>query len=127
VALVSRLDEPLVTWGECVVLGRGDQPCGGVIHLHHNADRLVVGLAIAETEWAHDYLPSPANVTVRKAWARLLTLREQWEWEWEHECGADATDYMPSSPPAGYWPQGSTPSWLEDPHGDEVWIATWTT
>jgi hypothetical protein len=119
---VSRLDEPLVTWGECIV-GQ-DNPEGAIIALPHNADRLDVGLAIRDTAWgAHMPSPYPGEVTIRKAHARLLTLREQWVWEWNKVLPEDPWD----DPPAFWWPSEGTPSWIEDPHGEEVWIATWTT
>jgi hypothetical protein len=115
------LDEPLVTWGECFV-GQ-DNPEGVIVALPHDADRLDVGLAIANTEWGREsYLPQPGGVTVRQAWARLLTLREQWVWEWDKALPEEPWD----DPPADYWPQESTPSWIEDAHGSEVWIAEWT-
>jgi hypothetical protein len=66
--------------------------------------------------------PYPGEVTIRAAWARLLTLREQWEWEHD-ESGRDAT----GDPPADWWPQEGTPSWVEDPAGEQVWFAEWTT
>jgi hypothetical protein len=111
---VSRaLDEPLVTWSECFV-GQ-DNPEGVIVALPHDADRLDVGLAIANTEWGRAcYLPQPGGVTVRQAWARLFTLREQWEWAHDGD------------PPADWFPDESIPSWVEDAHGSEVWIAEWT-
>lgn len=120
---MSRLDEPLVTWGECVV--GWDNPEGVVVALPHDADRLDIGLAIRGTEWGAQCMPSPypGEVTIRAAWARLLTPRVQWEWEQEERHGETPTD----DPPEGWWPDEGTPSWIEDPHGDEVWIATWTT
>jgi hypothetical protein len=115
-----RLDEPLVTWWECVV-GQ-DNPEGVVVALPHNADRLDVGLAIAHTEWGGDCSPAlgPGEVTVRQAHARLLTLREQWQWE--HDAAWRAHE---GNPPADWFPDENTPSWVEDPHGEEVWIVTW--
>jgi hypothetical protein len=117
-----RLDEPLVTWNECVV-GQ-DNPEGVVVALPHNADRLDVGLAIAHTEWGGERMPEPGDVTIRKAWARLLTLREQWWWQREAELPLLA-DAPAVDPPADWFPDESIPSWIEDPHGEEVWIVTW--
>lgn len=116
------LDKPLVTWDECVV-SDFDNPTGAVVALPHSADRLDVGLAIRQTLWGAECMPDPGpgDVTIRAAWARLFTLREQWEWEHEVADKAPAGD-----PPADWWPDEGTPSWMEDPHGEEVWIAEWS-
>lgn len=103
--VTSRLDEPLVTWGECVVLGEGDQPYGVVVALPHDADRLDVGLAIRHTEVGAECSPDPGEVTVRKAWARLFTLREQWEWEHEVRLPLLADEAPAGDPPEGWSPR----------------------
>jgi hypothetical protein len=123
---VSRLDEPLVTWWECV-LGDYDSPEGVVVALPHSADRLDVGLAIYRTHWGSECGPGPGDVTIRAAWARLLTLREQWQWG-ERESGRDATDAT-DDPPEDWWPDESTPAWVEIgvANGEQVWIVEWTT
>jgi hypothetical protein len=126
VAFVSRdLDEPLVTWNECIV-GQ-DNPEGAVVALPHSSDRLDVGLAIRGTEWGAQCMPQPGpgEVTVRAAWARLLTLREQWEWEWDEALPEAPWD----NPPEDWWPDEGTPSWMEAgvANGEQVWIVEWST
>jgi hypothetical protein len=122
VAFVSRdLDKPLLTWWECV-LGDYDSPEGVVVALPHSADRLDVGLAISQTLWGAECSPGPGEVTVRAAWARLFTLREQWEWQ--HEVADKAPE---GDSPEGWWPDEGIPAWMEDPNGEQVWIVEWTT
>lgn len=115
------LDEPLLSWHECVV-DSPDSPGGVIVALPHDTDRFDVGLAVGDTEWGRDGYPEPGGVTVREALARLLTLREQWEWE-----GDNSVDGRPEGdPPPDWFPDESTPAWIEDAHGEEVWIAEWS-
>lgn len=121
--VVSRnLDKPRLTWNECTV-GDYDSPEGVVVALPHSADRLDVGVAIHQTIWGAEFDPGPGDVTIRAAWAHLFTLREQWEWEVAFLDGEPPYD----DPPEGWVPDASAPAWIENPDGEQVWIAEWTT
>jgi hypothetical protein len=128
---VSRcFDKPLLTWNECVV-GDFDDPTGVVVALPHSADRLDVGLAIRGTHWGAECMPDPGpgDVTIRAAWARLFTLREQWEWQHEVALPLLADEPPAGEPPEDWWPDEGTPAWMEGEvaNGEQVWIAEWVT
>jgi hypothetical protein len=116
-----RLDEPWVEWSECLA----DFDGGCVVDLPHSADRLDVALAILQTESGSDCHGDlrPGTVTVRKAWGRLLSLREQWQHEQAWVDHPELEGHVPDD----WWPDEETPAWREtEPgKGDEIWVVTW--